>query len=104
MTFTTHGYLLLDEDQGAPVPDEITIEVFITAIRVIMHPDYEYPEWEFEGWVKEDKPERTWLRGVLRVINPRDDELDCGLYRLEPDEEWGDRPTMERGKFPPWAE
>lgn len=95
-----HGYLLLDEDQG-PVPEYITIQLFITAIRVIMFPDYEYPEWEFEGWVKDDKPEKTWLRGVLRVMVPGDDELACGLYRLEPGEEWGDRPTME-GKFPPW--
>jgi hypothetical protein len=40
--------------------------------------------------VRDDKPERTWLRGVLRVVTNEDDELDVGLYRLEPGEEWGD--------------
>jgi hypothetical protein len=43
-----------------------------------------------EGWVRDDKPERTWLRGVLHMITDQDDELEVGLYRLEPGEEWGD--------------
>jgi hypothetical protein len=30
--------------------------------------------------------------GVLWVIN-NDDELDCGRYKLEPGEEWGDSAT-----------
>ncbi len=93
VVFDTHGFLLLDEATGVHVPDVMTIYLFITAIRVVMRPDFEYPEWEFEGWVRDDKPERTWLRGVLRVIKDEDDELECGLYRLEPGEEWGDRPT-----------
>jgi len=93
MAFETHGYLLVDEGPGIHVPEIMTVYLFITTIRVVMRPDFEYPEWEFEGWVKEDKPERTWLRGVLRVAVPGDDELECGLYRLEPGEEWGDSPT-----------
>jgi hypothetical protein len=94
VTFETHGHLLLDADAGIPVPDIITIQVFITAIRVVMHPDYEYPEWYFEGWVKDDNPAKTWLRGILRVVpgvTDKNGELECGLYRLEPGEEWGDR-------------
>ena len=34
-----------------------------------MRPDFEYPDWKFEGWVKDDKPVQTWLRGELRVNN-----------------------------------
>jgi hypothetical protein len=91
--FETHGHLLIDEGTGVYVPEAMTIYLFITAIRVVMRPDFEYPEWEFEGWLKDDQPVRTWLRGVLRVVKPGDDELECGLYQLEPGEEWGDAPT-----------
>lgn len=93
VTFETHGSLLIDDAPGVLIPDEITIELFITAVRVVMHPDYDYPEWQFEGWVKDDQPERTWLRGVLRVVKDQNEELEVGLYRLEPGEEWGDSPT-----------
>ena len=93
VTLTTDASLLTDEGPGSRRTEEITIQIFVTAIRVVMQPDYEYPEWEFEGWLKDDQFERTWFRGVLRVITHEDDEVECTLYRLEPGEEWGDRPT-----------
>jgi hypothetical protein len=93
VTFTTDASLLTEEGPGRGATQEIEIQIFITALRVVMQPDYEYPEWEFEGWLKDDQLERTWLRGVLRVITYDDDEVECTLYRLTPGEEWGDRPT-----------
>jgi hypothetical protein len=97
---------LLDESRAPesytwPEP-VITIAVRVTYARVIMlkrddSPDdyYEYPEFEFEGWLVGDYPRTIWIRGALRGNN--DSVLfadsrsftELTVYRLKQGEELG---------------
>ncbi len=88
VTFTVNGSFV---DTNV---EDVTIQVAPTCLRTTIDDQYEYPEYEFEGWLIGDPPYKTWVRGSLNT-NDTDEIVECTLFRLRPNEEYGRYPSPE---------
>ncbi|ELP65690.1 hypothetical protein ACKI1I_46130 [Streptomyces turgidiscabies] len=95
LAFDVQAELLGLDSQGL-----VRVHVVPTAIRVTHNPAhakpeafFNVPEYEFEGWLSGDYPEKVWVIGWLGT----DDSgqlTEAIFYRLKPSQELGTLPTF----------
>lgn len=86
---------------GADEEEIVTVSVVPTAIRSVYNSfdgvgishEHKLPEYEFEGWLLGDYPQKIWTLVELRGGDP---VREATLYRLEPGEETGIDPHSVR--------
>jgi len=106
LQFETQAALLGIEDNL-----KVSILVVPTAIRTIFDPAwekpdevFEKPEYEFEGWLLGDYPEKVWILGHLSAQSDGSLNNPATAYRLFPGEEAGTSPhaVTKPHEWEPW--
>ena len=69
-------------------PEELTVQLVPTNLRVILDSDWELPDYELDGWLLESGTPRLWLRLHLRT-NDDGEIVEATAFALHPSEELG---------------
>jgi hypothetical protein len=85
-------------DPAGDSGEDVLLPVRATALRTVYPPEWDEPEYEFEGYVslRPDGPEEVWIGGALRT-NGETSIKECTLYLLASAPQRALQRTIESG-------
>ena len=75
--------------------DGCRVQIAPTMVKLVVRPEYNHYEYEFEGWLLRDAPDQIWVQGELNVDDDTSGAISLGyIRRLNQGEQVGTGPLM----------